>query len=606
MKKLYSLVFILSMLLCLDNINASNCYYKDDVNGLYFYASVDDTETSPVVLIEKDFKGEHDNTNHTVNKSKWTIDNWKRESFDEMYPAYYPNGSCPKYLVYEQNSGFLGFSNKDYVYFADSAGVYLANNSYLLSNYNKSTTTPSNTPDNDTSNLDYSYCPYTVTLDNGEKVNFTINMQTREMIWKRGDTVIGSGRQVKISNPSFMFSFSDQPFPVGENQYTLFEYYAENKQCPGYQFSYNRLDGVYTLVYPGLNIDGLKPTENEDPNYKSEHTCLVQFSASSTFNANNRKVLELKLEKGTTNRICLRFVGDSAYSCSSGWNTPAILYDKSSGNNIKIQFEDSDTANYYFNDFINQGKCPNINNTDIFVNVNKSNYNEYTISRNGNNTTTTNPEEFADFSNSDKYRRLLGGLKNPLSLLSTDALSYELILDGNSTNLNAIENNNDVCEMTYCTAPKYQTEQAIRKVRKYCNLVYSALNANIDNIKDRVNECDSFDKFYNTLVDQGIISNLASGCGFVTENLKDFLNEILNYIKIGGPIIAIILGMVDFVKVVASGDPDKNMQDAKKRLGIRLIAAVLLVLVPIILSTVLNIFIGDKLENDPFCEVIKK
>lgn len=615
MKKLYSLVFICAIFAMLNNVSALNhCYYKDDSNGLYFYASVDKNGDSPVVLIEKDFKGAHDGTNHKVEDTKWIVDNWKKASSDEVYPAYMPTDSCPKYLVYEQNSGFAWWGNKDYVYFTDDVGVDLEFNSYLLSNYTKGSNMQTG-PVTDTGNLDYNLCPYSVTLENGEIITFTINTSDRTMQWKRGDTVIGTDSEVIMRNPSLKFTFANRPFTVnnGEKTYTFFTYYAENKQCPNFDFAYNKLDGIYTLVPAGSNIDGTVPTEKPDPNYKSEFMCEITFAAKKSL-SNSKSNLVLKLEKGTTNRICLKFEGDNSYSCSNNWYEPAILYDRSSQNNIRVSFESNSVADYYYTNYLNQGVCPNINDTDIFININKYNLNEYTISTKGDGTSSTNPDNlfkeglYETFKDSTKYKQLLGGLKSPLSALAPQALTFPFIVDGAQTNLESIDANADICSGDTCTAPKYQTEVGIRNIRRYCNDVYKYSNEykNSDAVKSRVEECDSFDEFYNKLVEEGIISNLASGCGFVTENLKDFLNEILNYIKIGGPIIAIILGMIDFVKVLSSNDPDKDMQNAGKRFKVRIIAAALLFLIPVLLSTVLNIFIGDKLENDPFCEVIKK
>lgn len=212
-----------------------------------------------------------------------------------------------------------------------------------------------------------------------------------------------------------------------------------------------------------------------------------------------------------------------------------------------------------------------------------------------------------DYVNSNRYKQLLGDLKNPLNALDSKALSYSLKLDGKDITLNDIDATDGVCST--CDSPKYQTETALRNVKSYCNDLrkldkkqYSAVD-----FKNRTEECDSFDKFYDKLVAEGIISNLASGCGIISSDLKDKLNFYLNIIKIAGPIIAIVLGMMDFVKVLAVGDADKEMKAATKKLTTRLIAAVLLILVPTLLSMLMNfILVGDhELEDDPFCEIIE-
>ena len=88
-------------------------------------------------------------------------------------------------------------------------------------------------------------------------------------------------------------------------------------------------------------------------------------------------------------------------------------------------------------------------------------------------------------------------------------------------------------------------------------------------------------------IDQGVIE-----CPdiFDTETegaLGWLLITILNYIKVIGPILVVLLSATDFVKAVFSSD-DKSIKEAQSKLIIRLIAAVALFLVPTLIQVLLS------------------
>ena len=123
-----------------------------------------------------------------------------------------------------------------------------------------------------------------------------------------------------------------------------------------------------------------------------------------------------------------------------------------------------------------------------------------------------------------------------------------------------------------------------------------------------MDECvDFFNGFYNELINQGIIENLSNYCGVLSQDFAAKLKYFLNIIKIAGPLLALGLGTVDFVKVLANGDADKEMKNAFKRFLTRLGAAALLFLVPIILAFLLDLFMKPGLgydSNNPFCDIV--
>ena len=157
----------------------------------------------------------------------------------------------------------------------------------------------------------------------------------------------------------------------------------------------------------------------------------------------------------------------------------------------------------------------------------------------------------------------------------------------------------------------YLTEKKIREITSYCQVKYSnfdALDLKNSAYKGRMEECISFQSFYSSLVANGIVRDLSNSCKILSDDLVDKLVWVLDIIKIAGPILAVGLGTLDFVKVVASGDADKEMKSAFKRFGTRIIAAVLLFLVPVILAFLMDTFLGNQSGYDsdnPFCDIVE-
>ena len=75
------------------------------------------------------------------------------------------------------------------------------------------------------------------------------------------------------------------------------------------------------------------------------------------------------------------------------------------------------------------------------------------------------------------------------------------------------------------------------------------------------------------------------------------LQKLLNYIKIAGPILVVLLSAVDFIKAIASSEEDA-FKKAQSKLVIRLIAALALFLVPTFVELLLGLINGI---SDPTC-----
>ena len=65
------------------------------------------------------------------------------------------------------------------------------------------------------------------------------------------------------------------------------------------------------------------------------------------------------------------------------------------------------------------------------------------------------------------------------------------------------------------------------------------------------------------------------------------LNTVLNYIKIIGPVLVVLLSAIDFIKAVVGFD-EKAMKEAQSKLVIRLVAALCLFLVPTLVQLLLS------------------
>lgn len=75
------------------------------------------------------------------------------------------------------------------------------------------------------------------------------------------------------------------------------------------------------------------------------------------------------------------------------------------------------------------------------------------------------------------------------------------------------------------------------------------------------------------------------------------LQKLLNYIKIAGPILVVLLSALDFIKAIASSEEDA-FKKAQSRLIVRLVAALALFLVPTFVELLLGLINGI---NDPSC-----
>lgn len=104
-------------------------------------------------------------------------------------------------------------------------------------------------------------------------------------------------------------------------------------------------------------------------------------------------------------------------------------------------------------------------------------------------------------------------------------------------------------------------------------------NANLNNLNQKYDDCS-----------QLIDTETEGSFGWL-------LQKLLNYIKIAGPILVVLLSALDFIKAIASSEEDA-FKKAQSRLVIRLVAALALFLVPTFVELLLGLINGI---NDPSC-----
>ncbi len=101
-------------------------------------------------------------------------------------------------------------------------------------------------------------------------------------------------------------------------------------------------------------------------------------------------------------------------------------------------------------------------------------------------------------------------------------------------------------------------------------------------------------------IDTGMIGNLPSStapapepmpegsCGFIGPQTLEIIEWIIKIIRIVIPILVIFLGIVDFASAMFSGE-DKSLKQSGTRFVTRLIAAIILIFLPYLLSFLINI-----------------
>lgn len=135
-------------------------------------------------------------------------------------------------------------------------------------------------------------------------------------------------------------------------------------------------------------------------------------------------------------------------------------------------------------------------------------------------------------------------------------------------------------------------ESALRDYSSYCNQVYSSCNYN----DKALVSCLATDRLITQFKKE---YGLKGGSCGLSSNLINWIANIFKWVKYIAPVVAIILGMLDFIKAVASQNDD-DMKKAQGKFIKRLIAAALLFIIPFIIEFVLDKF---HIGTNGFCNL---
>ena len=131
-----------------------------------------------------------------------------------------------------------------------------------------------------------------------------------------------------------------------------------------------------------------------------------------------------------------------------------------------------------------------------------------------------------------------------------------------------------------CNLEKIQNYKKYKdQIKSYCNIVVQ----NSDEFEGCMQSCLNLqDEIFEL---EGTSSN-ENTCGF-SDRLINWIINIMNWIKYILPVIVIILGIIDFIKAMAT-EKDDEMKKAQKKFVIRLISAALVFIIPFIIVFVLE------------------
>ena len=109
-------------------------------------------------------------------------------------------------------------------------------------------------------------------------------------------------------------------------------------------------------------------------------------------------------------------------------------------------------------------------------------------------------------------------------------------------------------------------------------------NNNNNNGTDTSNWGQGYNQPQNCSGDKSILGNVND-----PNSVAWLLQQVLNYIKILGPILVVVLSSVEFAKVIINSD-DEAMAKAQKKLITRIILAACLFFIPTLVQAALDLF----------------
>ena len=123
---------------------------------------------------------------------------------------------------------------------------------------------------------------------------------------------------------------------------------------------------------------------------------------------------------------------------------------------------------------------------------------------------------------------------------------------------------------------------------------------------DGINYSENVKKWAES-VNGSLIYNAADPCDLISGEISEFLNNLFGYISVGGIVLVVILSLIDLIKVVVGHD-DAGLKNFFNNLKSRIIAVIILLLLPVILTFIIDIInnvasiLGYDSDN-PLCKL---
>ena len=116
------------------------------------------------------------------------------------------------------------------------------------------------------------------------------------------------------------------------------------------------------------------------------------------------------------------------------------------------------------------------------------------------------------------------------------------------------------------------------------NLIQIAEKKNKNNGTDTSKWNEGYNQPQNCSGDNSILGNVND-----PNSVAWLLQQVLNYLKVLGPILVVVLSSVEFAKVIINSD-DEAMAKAQKKLITRIILAACLFFIPTLVQAALDLF----------------
>ena len=266
-----------------------------------------------------------------------------------------------------------------------------------------------------------------------------------------------------------------------------------------------------------------------------------------------------------------------------------LVFSASSNNKVcpNIVVEDNDSFNTVFANYRDEkdcnGKCTTLTATNEVLKVNE----------------TKSLSAVGIYKSDDFFIPTVRKLSNNKIEWSIDNANYYEI------NEDIKLNNNSIVKIDEKLVKNLFTNND--KSAKIYRCVFTSGKKLIYNLQEDENSCKNdlskndnqgfIANSYNGNKGAGNCKNTILGDPKNEDSVAWLLQQLLNYLRILGPMIILIMSAVDFAKAIVMGD-DETMQKCYKKLIKRLLLAILLFFVPSLVTILLEIF---GFVGDPIC-----